>query len=108
MPWRVPSRSKVLAQKVHAVDDDDASERFVAPRPHQRPALVLATKRSLAPPARVDLGLDHDVATQFLCDGSRLVAGMGDLAAGHRNVEVPEECLRLILVNVHVLSPENA
>src|SRR5690606_16682816 len=55
----------------------------------------------LAPPARVDLGLDDDGHAVALCDSLRLLGGRGDLARRDRDPAVAEKLLRLILVDVH-------
>src|SRR5690606_12313863 len=57
---------------------------------------------SLAATAGVDLRLhDPDRAVQFLGDRFGFLRRVRDVAARHRHVVTPEQCLGLILVDVH-------
>ncbi len=49
----------------------------------------------------VYLGFDHpQLATEFSCRRRSVLRGRRDLALGHRNSELGEECLGLVLVKI--------
>ena len=55
----------------------------------------------LPSPARVDLGLHDDAAAQALGDRAGLGRGGGHLPPRDGNAELPEDRLRLVLVDLH-------
>ncbi len=58
----------------------------------------------LAPPAHLDLGLDHNRVAGLVRLGHCLVDGVGHASGGYRNAEPGEVLLALILEEVHARS----
>ena len=63
---------------------------------------------ALAAAARVHLGLHHHLAAEALGDGARLRGRVGHLAVRHRDAELLQNGLALILVNFHWASLRSA